>query len=252
MNQRALLIVIAAVLLITNCPAHAQQDKKIPRIGYLGGTPLPARAAGFEQGLRELGYVNGRNILVEYRYTDGKADRYVELAAELMRLKVDAIVSAGSTATRGVRDATSIIPIVMTQDSDPVGNGFVASLARPGGNVTGLSTLAPEIRGKQLEILKEIVPRVARVAVFETSTQPGTAQAMKEVERAAAAFGVKLEHIDILNSTDFERAFRAAGKAQAEAIIMMVPGRVAVGRRSVIADAAIKNRLPVIYPQSEY
>jgi putative ABC transport system substrate-binding protein len=244
--------IIVALFLALAVVAEAQQVKKVPRIGYLGGTPLPARAAAFEQGLRELGYVNGRTILVEYRYTEGNADRYTELAAELVRLKVEIIVSAGSTATRGVKDATSIVPIVMTQDSDPVGNGFVSSLARPGGNITGLSTLAPELRGKQLEVLKEIVPRVARLAVFETSTQPGTAQAVKEVERAASAFAVKLEHIDILNSMDFEKAFRAAGKTQAEAVIMMVAGRVAVGRRSVIADLAIKNRLPVIYPQSEY
>jgi putative ABC transport system substrate-binding protein len=177
-SKKAKVIVFAGfalcVMLFALCAsAQAQQPRKIPWIGYLGGTSLAARTAAFQQGLRELDYVEGKNIVIEYLYTEGKIDRYPALAAELVRLKVDVIVSAGSTATRAVKEATSTIPIVMSQDSDPVGNGFVVSLARPGGNITGLSTLAPEIRGKQLELLKEIVSRLSRVAVFETSTQPG-------------------------------------------------------------------------------
>ena len=193
-----------------------------------------------------------KTSVIEYRYTEGKIDRYPALAAELVRLKVDVIVSAGSTATRAVKEATSTIPIVMSQDSDPVGNGFVASLARPGGNITGLSTLAPEIRGKQLELLKEIVSRLSRVAVFETSTQPGNAQALKEVDLVAGAFGVKLQYLDVLSPKDIESAFRAAVRARADAVLMMVPGRVAISRRKEIADLAVKSRLPAIYPQSEY
>ena len=136
-----------------------------------------------------------------------------------MRLKVDVIVTAGPTATRAAKEATITIPIVMATDTDPVGNGFVASLARPGGNITGLSTLAPELSGKQLELLKEIVPRLSRVAVFGTSTNPGNAQTLKEMELAAEAFGVKLQYLDVLGPKDIETAFRAASKGRAEAVL---------------------------------
>ena len=140
-----------------------------------------------------------------------------ELAAELVRLKVDIIVTGGPPATRAAKEATATIPIVMTQDTDPVGNGFVASLARPGGNITGLATLRPEIRGKQLELLKEIIPKLSRVAVFGTSTSPGNAQSLKEIDLAAKAFGVQLQYLDVLDPKDIETAFRAASKGRAEA-----------------------------------
>ena len=169
--------------------------------------PLPAgqsaRIEAFRQGLRELGYVEGKNIVIEWRSAEGKPDRLPALAAELVRLKVDIIVTGGATATRAAKEATVTIPIVMTQDSDPVGNGFVASLARPGGNITGLSTLAPELSGKRLELLKEIIPRLSRVAVLGTSTQPGNAQVLKEIELAAGAFGVKLQYLDVLESQGY-------------------------------------------------
>src|SRR5262245_65979410 len=167
------LILVAVVLLVLGVTAEAQPTK-IPRIGYLGASPSAnnERIEAFRQGLRELGYVEGKNIVVEYRYAEGKADGGRELAAELARLKVDVIVTTGPTVTRAVKEATVTIPIVMTSDNDPVGNGFVASLARPGGNVTGLSNLARELSGKRLELLKEIVPRLSRVAVLGTSTSP--------------------------------------------------------------------------------
>ena len=186
--------------------AEAQQPTKIPRIGYLAGASPPvnsARIEAFRQGLRELGYVEGKNIVIEWRYAEGKLDRLPALAAELVRLKVDVIVTAGPTATRAAKEATVTIPIVMAQDNDPVGNGFVASLARPGGNITGLSTLAPELSGKRLELLKEIVPKLSRVAVLGTSTHPGNAQALKEMELAAGAFGVKLQYLDVLESQGY-------------------------------------------------
>ena len=188
------------------CPAEAQQPTKVPRIGYLAGTSASgqsARIEAFRQGLRELGYVEGKNIVIEYRYAEGKLDRLPALAAELVRLKVDVIVTAGPAATRAAKEATITIPIVMAQDTDPVGNGFVASLARPGGNITGLSTLAPEISGKQLELLKEIVPKLSRVAVLGTSTNPGNAQALREMELAAEAFRVKLQYLDVLRSQGY-------------------------------------------------
>ena len=165
--------------------------------------------------------MEGKNIVIEYRYAEGKLDRLPALAAELVRLKIDVIVTAGPTATRAAKEATVTIPIVMALDNDPVGNGFVASLARPGGNITGLSTLAPELSGKQLELLKEIVPRLSRVVVFGTSTNPGNAQSLKEMELAAKAFGVKLQYLDILDPKDIEAAFRAASKGRADAVLVL-------------------------------
>src|SRR5262249_34970305 len=146
---------LCAMLFALCMSAEAQQPKKVPRIGYLATSATSARTEAFRQGLRQLGYVEGKNIVVEYRYAEGKADRERELAAELVRLKVDVIVTGGSTATRSVKEATVTIPVVMTQDSDPVGNGFIGSLAHPGGNITGQSNFAPELSGKRLELLKE-------------------------------------------------------------------------------------------------
>jgi putative tryptophan/tyrosine transport system substrate-binding protein len=247
-------ILVAATLLTVGAMAEAQQPTKIPLIGSLSGSSAstsPTRHEAFRQGLRELGYVEGKNIVIERRWADGKFDRLPTLAAELERLKVDIILTSGPQATRPAKQATSTIPIVMAQDPDPVGNGFVASLARPGGNITGLSSLAPEISGKQLELLKEIVPRLSRVAVFGTSTNSGNAQTLREVELAAKAFGVKLQYLDVLIPKDIETAFRAASKGRADAVLML-PGSVLVLQRAQLADLAAKNRLPVIYPQADY
>ena len=169
-------ILVAVVLLALGVIAEAQQPAKIPRIGFLFRGSLsanPVRIEAFRQGLRELGYVEGKNIIIESRYAEGKLDRLPALAAELVRLKVDVIVTAGPPSTRAAKEATTTIPIVMTNDPDPVGSGFVASLARPGGNITGLS-LRPGAKRKRLELLKEIVPKLSRVAVFGNSTNPGT------------------------------------------------------------------------------
>ena len=234
---------------------EAQQPKKVPRIGYLGAASLsaiPKRVEAFRQGLRELGYVEGKNLVIEYRWAEGKLDRLPALAAELVRLKVDVIVTGGPTNTRAAKGATSTIPIVMTNDSDPVGTGFVASLARPGGNITGLATLRPELSGKQLELLKEINPKLSRVAFFGTSTDPANAESLRETELAAGTFGVKVQYLDVLSPKDIETAFRAAGKGRADAILMLVAGPVANSRRTEFAELAVKNRLPAIYYQSEY
>jgi len=250
MSKNIFATTLAGVILLSVCRGEAQQPTKIPRIGYLGATSRSvssARIEAFRQGLRELGYVEGKNIVIEWRHHEGKVDRLPALAAELVRLKVDIIITAGAPATRAAKEATNTIPIVMTNEGDPVGTGFVASLARPGGNITGLSTLAPELSGKRLELLKEVVPRLSRVAVFGTSTQPGNAQSLREVELAARAFAVKLQYLDILGPKDIETAFQAASKGRAEAVLMMVAGGVAGANRTQITDLAVKNRLPAIY-----
>src|SRR6266496_1241532 len=169
MSKNVFCVALCAMLFTLYSSAEAQQPKKVPRIGYPTVASLSsnvARVDAFRQGLRELGYVEGKNIVIEWRSGEGKEDRLPALVAELVRLKVDVIVTGGPTATRAAKEATSTIPIVMTQVGDPVGSGFVASLARPGGNVTGLSTLDPEISGKQVELLKEIIPKLSRLAVL--------------------------------------------------------------------------------------
>jgi ABC-type uncharacterized transport system substrate-binding protein len=244
-------VIFALGLVLARVSSEAQQPTKVPRIGYLAGPSLSSlapRIEAFQQGLRELGYVEGKNIVIEWRSAEGKLDRLPDLAGELVRLKVDVIVTTGPGNTRSAKEATSTIPIVMTQDNDPVGNGFVASLARPGGNITGLSTLRVDLSGKLLELLKEILPKLSRVAVFGTSTQPGNAQALKGIELAAGAFGVKLQHLDVLDPKDIETAFRAASEGRAEAVLSMVAGNVARAHRTEIVELAVKSRLPVIYP----
>jgi putative ABC transport system substrate-binding protein len=234
--------------------ASAQQTGQAARIGNLTagrGDNNPQRFEALRQGLRELGYVEGKNIVFERRFADGKFDRLPSLAAELVRLNVAVILTTGGISTRAAKEATSTIPIVMAQDNDPVGNGFVASLARPGGNITGLATFAPELSGKRLELLKEIVPKLSRVAVFGTSANPGNAQSLKEIEAAAGTFKVQLQQQDLLESKDIEPAFRAAANGRVDAIIVLVSSVLNSNRRRV-AELAAKNRLPVIYPFREF
>jgi putative tryptophan/tyrosine transport system substrate-binding protein len=234
--------------------ATAQQPKKIPRIGFLLAVPastISARLQAFRQGLRELGYVEGKNIVIEWRSTKGKADSLPTLAAELVRLKVDLIVTGGPPPTRFAKEATSTIPIVMGYDDDPVGSGFVASLAYPGGNITGLATLAPEISGKQMELLKEIVPRFSRVAVLGSASQPSNAQALKEINLAADAFGVKVQYLETRESKDIETAFQAARKEHADAVLVVTTPMLTSERRQWI-DLAMKGHLPTIFGRPEY
>jgi putative ABC transport system substrate-binding protein len=206
-----------------------------------------SRVQAMQQGLRELGYVEGKNIVIEQRYAEGKPDRVPALAAELVRLKVDIIVTAGPLPTRAAKEATVTIPIVMSNEGDPVGTGFIASLARPGGNITGLSNLAPELSGKRLELLKEIVPRLSRVAVFGTSNQASNSQELREIERVAGVFGIKVQYLDVLGPKDIETSFRAAVKGRAAAILFQVAGPIASFQRSQVAELAVNSRLPVMY-----
>ena len=251
-----LIALTLCALLFAHCvPVAAQQPEKVRRIGFLGATSLSgesARIEAFRLGLRELGYVEDKNIVIEYRWAEGKFDRLPALAAELVRLKVDIIVTGGATSTRAAKELTTLIPIIMAQVHDPVETGFVASLARPGGNITGLSTLAPEISGKRVEILKEIIPRLSRVAVLGTSTNnPGNTQSLRETELAAAAFGVQVQYLDVPSAKDIETAFRAATKGRADALLLL-GSPVFQGRRTQIVELALKRRLPAMYPNSEF
>jgi putative ABC transport system substrate-binding protein len=233
---------------------HAQQPTKIPRIGFQLDSPassVTARIEAFRQGLRELGYIEGKNIIIEWRSAEGKADRRSELAAELVRLKVEIIVSAGPTVTRALKEATSMIPIVMAQDPDPVGSGFVASLARPGGNITGLASLSSENSGKQLDLMKEIVPRLSHVAIIGNSTNPGDSQALREMVLAAGSSEVYLRYLDVLDPKDIEVVFRTAAKGRADAVFVL-GNPILNAHRNQILDLAIRHRLPATYARPEY
>ena len=246
------IVTIGVAFAICGAVAEAQQPTKVPRIGWLSSPSLSlnaARVEAFRQGLRELGYVEGKNIVIEWRSAEGKLDRFPALAAELVRLKVDVIVTAGAAVTRAAKEATSTIPIVMTNTGDPVGDGIVSSLARPGGNITGLSTLAPELNGKRLEILREVVPKLSRLAILRTSTLRTNAQSLKEMELAAKAFGVKLQYLDVLGPKDIETAFEAASKERAEAVLVL-QGSVLNSQRTQVVELAVKSRLPAIYANS--
>jgi putative ABC transport system substrate-binding protein len=252
--RKTLTLAFIVVVLGVGAITDAQQPTKIPRIGYLSANSLTANKAridAFRQGLGELGYVEGKNINIEWRSAEGKPDRLPALADELVSLKVDVIVSYGPIPTYVAKKATTTIPIVMSFDSDPVGSGVVASLARPGGNITGLSTLAPEISGKQLEILKEIVPKLSRVAVLGHSNEPGNTLALKELELAAAALKVELQLLDVLSLKDLEPSFQSASKQRAEAVLVL-PGPVMSPHRIEVVNLAAKNRLPAMYYRSDY
>ena len=251
-----LAIGIALGLALAPLVGEAQQTTKVTPIGYLSGPSLSANAArieAFRQGLRELSYVEGKNIVIEWRSADGKLDRVPALAAELVRLKVAVIVTSGGALTRRAKEATSTIPIVMTNDPDPVGDGFVASLARPGGNITGLSTFAPELSGKRLEILREVVPKLSRVAVLGSSGATGYAQTLREIEPTAKAFKMQLQVIDVTtaNAKDMETAFRAASEGRAQGMLTL-NSAVLGSQRAQIVELAEKNRLPVMYHQSDF
>jgi putative ABC transport system substrate-binding protein len=240
---------LATVILTSVCDVQAQQVAKKAQIGFLVAVSSSASAVRldtFRQGLRELGYEDDKNIIMTPRYAEGRLERLPALAAELVRLKPAVIVSAGGQATRAAKDVTKVIPIVMTNDPAPVAAGFVASLARPCGNITGVSTLAPELAGKRLELLSEIVPKLSRVAVVGTSSQPGHAQTIKELELAATAFKLHTQYLDVIDPNGVDNAFQAAAKGRADAILTLTRP-ILRAARARIADLAIKLTIPVIY-----
>ena len=244
---------LCALLFALCSLVSAQQLARIPRIGILA--PLSAslfsgRLEGLRQGLRELGYVEGKNILIEYRYADGKLERLHDLAAELVRLNVDVIVTAGP-GILAAKKASTTIPIVFGAHGDPVGTGLVSSLARPGGNITGLSNIAQDLDGKRLELLKEAFPRVARVAFLWQSGGPLENLPITSMEAAAKALGLKLQSLEVRRVDDFESAFARAKKDGAQALITTPNPLISTQQRQVL-DFAAKNGLPAMYPDSEF
>jgi putative ABC transport system substrate-binding protein len=258
MNRRKILLALLALLTLGATPlAEAQQEAKIARIGFLSANlaPLPHLREAFLQGLRDLGYVEGRNVVIEYRDAEGKYERLPALAAELVALKVDVIVAATTPSALAAKQVTRTLPIVFAASADPVESVLVTSLARPGGNVTGLSILAPELVGKCLEQLKQAVPgvRVSRVAVL---WQPGglgkgtERDMLKGAEVAARTLGVRLQFVEARGPADFDRAFSEMTSARAGALTVLTSTMFA-GERRRLVDLAAKNRLPVVYPWRE-
>jgi len=227
--------------------AEAQQSKKAPQIAYLSASSASSQAPrldAFRQGPRELGYVEGKNIVIESRYAEEKQDRLRELAAELVGLKVDVILTAGPTATRAGKEATGNLPVVMVNVGDPVGLGFVASLARPGGNVTGLSIMI--LGGKRLDLLKETIPNRSRVTIVWNVTNPGSTEGLKEAEITAPSLGLKVQPLELRSRDDLDNVFMTATKGRAEAL-MILGNPVAFSYRRRLVDLAAKNRLPAMY-----
>jgi putative ABC transport system substrate-binding protein len=244
----ALLITLPFAILVAPLTAEAQLPRTIPRIAYLSLAPGPctAHCEGFVQGLRELGYVEGQNLLMEYRWSAGNVERLREHAAELVRLGVRVIVTGGPVATRAARDTTRTIPIVMARDQDPVGDGFVASLGQPGGNITGVTTLSRELTGKQLELLKDTVPGLVSVAVLYNPVEVRAARQVRDTGDAARRLGLQVHALEVRGLDDFAGAFAAARQGRAEGL-MVLAGPVLADYRARLVELAAQSRLPTIY-----
>jgi putative tryptophan/tyrosine transport system substrate-binding protein len=240
---------LCALLLVLSYPVEAQESKNFPRLGFLSAGAAQDerdRLAVFREGLRELGHVETKNILIEYRFAEGKLERLPELAAELVRLNVNIIVTAGNEAVQSAKNATHTIPIVMAFSGDPVGAGFVASLARPGGNITGLSRINIELTAKRLELLNETVPRATRIAVLFNPEGRVPVLALKEAQAAAQKLGLQIQALEMQAPQDIENAFRSAARERAGAV-MTLPGGFTGFYRTRIVNLAAKSRLPAMY-----
>ena len=254
MKKAGLSSILIAVTLLAVSLAEAQQPARIHRIGILfpsSASFFPARVEAFRQRLRELGYVEGKNIVIEYRYAEGKGERLPDLAAELVQLKVDVIVTTSPSATLAAKKASATIPIVFGAATDPVGAGIVSSLARPGGNITGLSQMAPDLDGKRLELLKEAFPKVTRVAFLWRAGGTRGNLDLTEMEAAAKALGLKLISLEVRSLDDFDSAFARAKREGAQALITTTGSLIYTQQRQVL-DFAAKNRLPAMYPASVF
>ena len=252
MSRKIAVWLLATFLLTAASPAEAQQPRKVPRIGFFRGPDYPSTyTEAFRRGLRELGYVEGQNLVIEYRDGRSNEERYFDLAAELVRLKVDLIVVGGGAGTvRHVKKATSIIPIIMTNVSDPIGAGFIASFARPGGNITGLSSVSHDLTGKRLELLKESFTKVPRIAVLYDITNQTKRDEYKDTASAAQSLGVQLQSLEVQGPNDFEAALKAATQKRSGAVLVLPNGLTNTHRKG-IAELAIKSRLPTMWAESE-
>src|SRR5438034_4913574 len=254
MTHSILFWILATCFLVTALPAEAQQPGKVPRMGFLSPFSPSATAIwlqAFRQGLHDLGWVEGKNISVEYRYAEGRNDRLPDLAADLVRLNFDIIVTAVTPDALAAKNATRTIPIVMAAAGDPVASGLVESLARPGGNITGLSQMNPDLAGKRLELLKEIVPKLSRVAVLWNPQDQMSTLSWNEIQPPGRSLKVRLHSIEVRNSSDFDRAFEDTTRARVGALAIM-PAPVFVVNLKRIADFAVKSRLPSIFHVAEF
>ena len=254
MNKKIAIWLLAAVLLTTVPFVEAQQAGKVPRIGYLTANSSSAelpRLDPFRQGLRALGHVEGQNLVIEYRYTDGKFERLPDVAAELVRLKVDVLVANSTNAALAAKNATQTIPIFFIGVSDPVAAGLVDSLPRPGGNITGLTNIAPVLSGKRLELLKETVPKLSRVAVLWDPRNPGSTPQWKESQLAARELGLQLHSMEVSSADKYESAFKEATKARSAALAVTL-NPLANSNQKRVVDLATKNRLPAIYARGDF
>jgi putative tryptophan/tyrosine transport system substrate-binding protein len=247
MDRRAFIGSLAGGLLAAPLAAEAQEAGKVPRVGILSLADSAQERAGgaFREGLRELGYVEGQTIAIEYRLAEGKEERFPDLASELVHLKVDVIFATVAAAVRAAQHATKAIPIV-TVVNDPVAAGFVASVARPGGNITGLSMMTPEVVAKQLELLREVVPKISRVAVLGNPANPGNAPQVRAAETAVRALGVRLQLLEARGPSEIDRAFAAMTRERAGAFLVLLDPML-VGQREQIAELAAKGHLPAMY-----
>ena len=249
MSKKIIVFALGALLLALSFPVDAQQPKKIPWVCHLGSTASTSAESlkPFRERLRELGYIEGQNISMESRYWDGKVERLPSLAAELVRLNCDVILTTGTEAAEASKNATKAIPVVMAFSGDAVRLGIVADLARPGGNITGLTSINAELSGKRLELLKEVVPRLSRVALLWSPGNPNTEYLLKETESAASSLRVAIQSVQVKLPNDFEKAFQAATKKRAQAL-MLGGGGFFSSHQKRIVELAAKNRLPGVYP----
>jgi ABC-type uncharacterized transport system substrate-binding protein len=254
MRRKVTALALCTLLFALCIPGHAQETKKIPRIGILPPGPISERMHlwnAFRQGLRELGYVEGQNIALVFPSAEVKPERLPRFAAELVSLNVAIIVAGGTVAVQAARDATKTIPIVTPIITDPVEAGLVANLARPGGNITGLTLISMQLSGKRLELLREVVPRISRVAVLSNPAALNATLQMKETKLASQAFGVQLQGLELRDVDDFEKAFHAAIRERANALIALDDPLIFT-HRALIVNLAAKNRLPAIYGFKEF
>jgi putative tryptophan/tyrosine transport system substrate-binding protein len=245
-------VALALVCVSVSRAADAQQAGKVYRIGILEAVPAARDVADLDalrKGLRELGYVEGRNLVIEYRSADGRAERFPDLAAELVRLKVDLIVTRGTPATRAVKNATGTIPVVMATMGDP--HPIVASFARPGGNITGVTTFSTELTGKRIELLKELVPRLSRVALLHNMGNPAVPPEWEETKTAARALGLQAELLDVRSQDDLRRAFDRAVRQHVDGLLIGADGLTQLHQHTIV-DWAARNRLPAAYPARDF